>query len=108
MSNPFVYEWIKLDTIVVLSICGRTFSMKIGSTEDMDRISHIESSSSVTIISMYEAKMIFARWTDASSTIVLSFFDAWGDLIGVYFIPEEIHNALVLEGYSMLLKLVKL
>lgn len=96
MSSEFVYQWQRVNDGVVLKVAGGTFSIP-SSTSLLDAMCDLECQ--LVVFSKYSAKIVILR---EGTGMVMTFFDTWGDIVGLYIVSEEMYYELITEGYSMM------
>ena len=106
-SYTFQYQWMQHVNGVALRIDSGTFSIPYESYELLDSMSNLDSK---TVNSRYGARITLGKLhsIDGQSKIVLSLFDAWGETVGIYFLPVDVYDELILSGYVALAKNVKI
>lgn len=109
VGSDFRYSWEQCSDGVILRIAGGTFTISHESYSLLDRISDVDKP--LTITSKYSAKITLGKVTSTTGVptrIILSFFDAWGEPLGIYFIPLPMYDEMIIRGYVAMERAVKI
>lgn len=106
-SSTFQYQWMQHVNGVALRIDSGTFSIPYESYELLDSMSNLDSK---TVNSRYGARITLGKLhsVQGSYKIVLSLFDAWGETVGIYFLPVDMFDGMMIDGYAALSQKTKI